>query len=312
MMPRGRFVFGNEARHAILSHDGYNVNVNQQKLEEQLKDLPLGGLRYFDRLGSTNDEAAAWLKTDCPDLALVVADEQTTGRGRGGRKWFTPAGSALAFSLVLRSDGQISQLLKYQNTARLNGLGALAVCQALQKQYDLPAQIKWPNDILVYERKLSGVLAEAHWIGNKLTAVVLGIGLNVLPASVPPGSWDTLNPHPFPATSLEAVLGASVERWGLLSAILDELLRWRQRLSGSDFLQVWEANLAYRDQWVQVFPPGMGSDFETGKILALEEDGSLQIEKESGEILRLRSGEIHPSNPPLDGFRLRPVDSPEK
>ena len=287
-------------------------DMNQQKLEEQFKNLPLGGIRYFERLGSTNDEAAAWLKRDCPDLALVVADEQTAGRGRGGRKWFSPAGSALAFSLVLRSEEQIDLLLKYQNTSRLNGLGALAVCRALQKQSGLPAQIKWPNDILVGGRKLSGVLAEAHWIGSELTAVVLGIGVNVSQSSVPPEDWDTLNPHPFPATSIEAALGASVERWALLSAILEELLIWRQRLSEPDFLQAWEANLAFRGQWVQILSPGMGIDFKTGKITALAEDGALQIEAESGEILSLRSGEINPTNPPLGGFRLRPVDSPRK
>jgi BirA family biotin operon repressor/biotin-[acetyl-CoA-carboxylase] ligase len=289
-----------------------SADMNQHRLEEQLKNLPLGGIRYFERLGSTNDEAAAWLKAECPDLALVVADEQTAGRGRGGRKWFSPAGSALAFSLVLRAEEQINQLLKHQNTSRLNGLGALAVCQALHKQYNLPAQIKWPNDILVHDQKLSGVLAEAHWIGSELAAVVLGIGVNVSKASVPPDNWDTLNPHPFPATSVEAALGASVERWALLSAILDELLIWRQRLSEPDFLQTWEANLAFRDQWVQLLSPGMESGFRIGKILSLEEDGALQIETESGEVLNLHSGEIQSPDPPLGGFRLRPVDSPEK
>jgi len=142
--------------------------MNQLKLEKQLQGRSLGAIRYFDSITSTNDEAANWIKTDAPDVALVVADEQTAGRGRSGRKWHTPAGSALAFSLVLRSEEQINQLLKYQNTARLNGLGALAVCQALQNKYELTAQIKWPNDILVQGKKVSGVLAEAHWIGNKL------------------------------------------------------------------------------------------------------------------------------------------------
>lgn len=288
-----------------------SADMNQQKLEEQLKNLPLGGLRYFDRLGSTNDEAADWIKTNAPDLALVVADEQTAGRGRGGRKWFSPAGSALAFSLVLRPDEHINQLLKYQNTARLNGLGALAVCRALQNQVGFPAQIKWPNDILVGGRKLSGVLAEAHWIGSELAAVVLGIGVNVSQASVPPDVWDTLNPYPFPATSVEAALGAAVERWALLSAILDELLIWRQQLSGPDFLHTWEANLAFRNQWVQVIPPG-GGGIETGRILGLEDDGALQVETAAGEVISLHSGEIHPSDPPLGGFRLRPVDSPKK
>jgi BirA family biotin operon repressor/biotin-[acetyl-CoA-carboxylase] ligase len=286
--------------------------MNQHELEILLGNFPLGGVRYFDQLTSTNDEAANWLKTDCPDLALVVANEQTAGRGRSGRKWFTPAGSALAFSLILRSEEQISPLRQYQNTARLNGLGALAVTLALQKKYHLPAEIKWPNDVLVNTKKLSGVLAEAHWIGNEFVAVVLGIGVNVATTAVPPNNWDTLNPQPSLATSVEAELGASLDRWDLLSAVLAELLIWRQQLSTPEFLTVWEENLAFKDQWVQIISPEMAAPAKAGKIIALEEDGALRIQDESGERHSLRVGEIHPTDPPLGGFRLRPVDSPEK
>lgn len=286
--------------------------MNQYELETRFKKFDLGGIRYFEQIASTNDEAANWIKDDCPDLALVVADKQTGGRGRGGRKWFTSAGSALAFSLVLRSEEQINQLLKYQNTARLNGLGALAVCQALQKKYTLPAQIKWPNDILVAGKKLSGVLAEAHWIGNELVAVVLGIGINVAIESVPPADWDLLNPYPFPATSVEAVLGSSVNRWDLLFAVLAELLNWRGELSGAAFLQTWEENLAFKGDQIQVILPGVDTMLETGRIIGLEDDGALQLQREAGENFEIRMGEIRPSDPPLDGFRLRLVDRPEK
>jgi BirA family biotin operon repressor/biotin-[acetyl-CoA-carboxylase] ligase len=286
--------------------------MNQLDLETRLQSLSLGGIRFFQQIPSTNDEAASWIKTGCPDLALVVADEQTAGRGRGGRKWYTPAGSALAFSLVLRSKDQINQLLEYHNTARLNGLGALAVCQALQKKYRLPAKIKWPNDILVNGKKLAGVLAEAHWIGNQLAAVVLGIGINVATASIPPVEWDTLNPHPFPATCVESVLGASVSRWDLLRAVLEELLIWRTKLSGTEFLGVWGQNLAFLGEWVQIVSPGLDTTIKIGQIIALEEDGALQIQEESGELSSLRVGEIHPSDPPLGRFHLRPVDSSKK
>jgi BirA family biotin operon repressor/biotin-[acetyl-CoA-carboxylase] ligase len=286
--------------------------MDQKELERDLKTLSLGAIRYFACTASTNDEAANWLKDDCPDLALVVADEQTAGRGRSGRKWFTPAGSALAFSLVLRAEEQIDQLPKYQNTARLNGLGALAVTQALHKKYQLPAKIKWPNDVLINGKKLAGVLAEAHWLGNQLAAVVLGIGINVTATSVPPDDWDTLNPQPFPATSVEAELGIPVDRWDLLSTVLTELLDWRQKLSSPEFLSAWEGYLALKDQWVQIVRPGMTAPDKIGKIIGLKADGALQIQDESGESTILRAGEIHPADPPLDGFHVRPVDSPKK
>ena len=76
--------------------------MNSNELKKSLSKLPLGDVRYFDTLGSTNDEALAWAATDTPDLSVVIADEQTAGRGRLDRKWFTPRGTALAFSIVLR------------------------------------------------------------------------------------------------------------------------------------------------------------------------------------------------------------------
>ena len=178
-----------------------------------MKNLPLGGIRWFHQVSSTNDEAANWIKTGCDDLSLVIADEQTAGRGRGGRRWFTPPGSALAFSVVLRVDDQINRILDLQSTARLNGLGALAVCLALQNKYSLLAKIKWPNDVLVNGKKLAGILTETDWVGNELTAVVIGIGINVATESIPPADWDANNPHPYPATSVESQFYSTVNRW---------------------------------------------------------------------------------------------------
>lgn len=286
--------------------------MKQTELETQLKNLPLGGIRFFQQIPSTNDEASNWIKVGCPDLALVIADEQTAGRGRGRRKWFTPPGSGLAFSVVLRANEQINKLLELQNTSRLNGLGALAVCNTLQKNYRLPAKIKWPNDILVNGKKLSGVLAEAHWIGNELAAVVLGIGINVATTSVPPADWDTHNPHPFPATCVESLANGSVNRWGLLYEVLEELIVWRDRLSSPEFLQTWRDNLAYLGEWVQIVSPGSNAIDKMGQIIELDEDGALKIKVKSGELSSLQTGEIHPSDLPFGGFRLRPVDSKKK
>ena len=78
------------------------------------------------------------------------------------------------------------------------------------------------------------------------------------------------------------------------------------------FLQTWEENLAYKGEWVQVLTPDPSAPFKTGIVISLEEDGTLQILETSGEVSNLRAGEIHPSDPPFGGFRLRPVDSPEK
>ena len=86
--------------------------MNLNELKKSLSKLPLGDVRYFETIGSTNDEALAWAATDTPDLSVVIADEQTAGRGRLDRKWFTPRGTALAFSIVLRLPWEVNPLFQ--------------------------------------------------------------------------------------------------------------------------------------------------------------------------------------------------------
>ena len=286
--------------------------MNQRYLEIRLKELPLGGIRFFHRLTSTNEEAASWIKQGCPDFAVVVADEQTAGRGRDGHRWYTPAGSALAFSIVLLVEGVVGQFHEYHDTTRLYSLGALAVCRVLQKKYQLPAKIKWPNDVLVDGKKLSGVLVENQWSGNEFVAAVLGIGINVATSSVPPANWDRLNPKPYPATCIETVLDAPVDRWELFHDVIRELLFWHERLSMEVYLQTLQDNLAYLGEWVQISSPGVDESHRMVRIIALEVDGALRIQEKSGQQSSLRIGEIHPTNHTLGGYHLRPVDSTQK
>src|SRR5512136_691257 len=102
--------------------------MDERTLRKTLSNISLGGLRYFEQTGSTNDMALAWAAEGAPDLALVYAEQQTAGRGRGGRRWFTPPGSALAFSLILRPTPP-----EHQFPARFSALGALAVCDVLKR-----------------------------------------------------------------------------------------------------------------------------------------------------------------------------------
>lgn len=258
---------------------------------EALAGLPLGPLRYFRKTGSTNDEAASWAASGAPDLALVVADEQTAGRGRMGRRWHTPPGAALAFSLVLRPSRSESFLVSESNSVRYTALGALAVCQSLRSHYGLEAGIKWPNDVLLAGRKAAGVLAEAQWDGRQLSAVILGIGVNVNRLSVPRA--ELLN---YPATCVEEVLGRSVPRHELLSLILSELLDWRERLWEEGFIQEWEGRMALRGQRVELRSESSTGQVtsRSGTVLGLDETGSLQLQEENGEVYSAVFGEIHP------------------
>jgi len=255
--------------------------MNGKQLQKALSDLPLGGNRYYDRLGSTNDTALAWGTEGAADLSLVVADEQTAGRGRLGRHWFTPAGSALAFSLVLRP-----ALAEQLQPSLITGLGALSLVQVLQKNYNLSAQIKWPNDVLVQGRKVAGILVESVWMGDQIESLVLGIGVNVFATAVPP--QEHLD---FPATCLEDVLKEQIDRLVLLHDLLASLIEWRTFIGKDEFIKAWESSLAYLGEQIQVWT-GSGPPL-TGQLLGLEPDGSLRLGSTNGHLLNVHFGDVH-------------------
>lgn len=261
--------------------------MDQKEIETALGYLPLGQIEYHVSIGSTNDRALALAAGDAPHFSLVIADEQTSGRGRGGRSWHTPPAAALAFSLVLRPDG--TQIAPLSRTA---GLGALAVCLAVEELYHLNPQIKWPNDVLLGGRKFCGVLAEAHWLGERLQALVLGIGINILDEAMPPVAQ--LN---FPATSLAAHYVQSIDRLKLLAAVLRHLTDWWPRLAQSEFIGAWESRLAYRGRQVQLMAESQPAII--GELIGLDPTGALCLRDKHDQVTTVQAGEIH----------LRPFDN---
>ena len=249
-------------------------------LQEYLADLPLGQVVFFPVLGSTNTEGMQRAEEGAPHLSLVAADDHTAGRGRMDRFWYSPTGASLAFSLVIRPDQN-----RAISTARLTGLGALAVCDILQSGYGLPAKIKWPNDVLVSGGKLAGVLVEAQWQGDEIHSAVLGIGINVARKSVPSqGELD------FPATSVESVFEAPVDRWLLLKQVLGALLTRLPQLDQDRFIDDWQSNLAYRGKTVQILRDG--AEPEIGRIQGLNHAGYLRLRSPGGEEKLVQSGDV--------------------
>lgn len=253
--------------------------MNQNELKKSLSKLPLDEIRYFDSISSTNDEALAWAASDAKDLSLVVADEQTAGRGRLDRKWFTPPGTALAFSLILHPTAD-----EKPHLSRMVGLAALSVADPLLAR-GLSPRIKWPNDILLNERKVAGVLIESVWSGDKVDCVVIGIGINILKGSVP--GAESLR---FPATSLEDELGSPVERAEVLHDVLSALISLRPLLGTDEFMARWEKLLAYRGRQVQVEMEGEGT--VVGSVSGLDRDGSLQLRDENGKSITVQFGDV--------------------
>lgn len=253
--------------------------MNQAELETVLANLNLSAIHYFDSVGSTNDEAVTWAKKGASDLSLVVADEQTMGRGRMDRPWFTPPRTALAFSLILRPSSAEKPLL-----SRIVGLAALALADVLQT-LNLTPQIKWPNDILLNGRKLAGILIEASWFEEEVQSIVIGMGVNIAKAAVP--TTDILG---FPATSLEGNLGYVPDRNVILHAILANIIALRPHMGTDSFMSSWEKKLAYHGRQVRVEMGGEKS--VSGKVIGLESDGSLKLRDDDGKIIAVRFGDV--------------------
>ena len=258
--------------------------MNATELQAALRDLQLGGLRFFESISSTNDEALLWASQSASDLSIVIADEQTHGRGRLGRKWFTSPETSLAVSLILRPTPDEK---KYPT--RITGLGALALTHTISK-LGLHVQIKWPNDILINGKKAAGILVESTWMGDALDTYVLGMGVNILPASVPPTDQVI-----FPATSLETELGQAIDRTELLHDILFSLIQWRPKLGTDEFINAWESSLAFRGESIQLTKDNQPP--LNGELLGLESDGSLRLNA-NNKILTVQIGEIH-MRPPM-------------
>lgn len=254
----------------------------------RLKELPLGEIYLYQELGSTNEIAEILISEGAPPFSLVLADKQTAGKGRHGRSWQTHSGKALAFSWILYPEPGI---ITPEKLGKLSGLGALAVAESLIESYQLAAEIKWPNDVLVRGKKVCGVLVEVHWTGSQLKDAVLGVGINVSRGSVP----EDKDLH-FPASSLEESDGREISRLELLIRVMRSLLKWYPELHSVDFTEAWQDKLAYKGERVTLSTSDKIID--RGILKGISPEGSLILDSDSGEERMYQTGEI----------RLRPVD----
>lgn len=220
------------------------IEVEAATILDGLKTQVLGRhVLVYPVIGSTNDEAKRLAAEGAPEGTLVLAEEQTAGRGRQGRRWHAPPGTALLMSLVLRPP------LSPDRAGQLTLALALAAAEAVEAETGLKVGFKWPNDLLVRGQKLGGILAELSVLGAALEWAVVGLGLNVNLDFAAAGLDELVGQ----ATSLSLELGRPVDRVRLLQTLLSRAEAYLATVyRGTSLHQQWNARLEQLGQPVVV------------------------------------------------------------
>jgi len=242
-------------------------------------------LLLLAQVGSTNDVAKKLALQGAPEGTVVVAEEQTAGRGRLGRRWMAPAGTCLLCSILFRP------LLPLSRANWLTMLTSMAAADAIEETTGLRVGLKWPNDLIVGPaspgqgwRKLAGVLTETGERGGQPDFVIVGIGINV---NVPPETLPDLAPN---ATSILAEIGRETDRGALLAAFLNRVeSRYRLVRDGESPQPEWASRLTTIGQPVTV---DTGEAVLVGLAEAVDEEGALLLRTPDGRIHRLLVGDV--------------------
>ncbi len=234
-------------------------------------------IHRYEVVTSTNDVAAQLAEQGADEGCVVVAEAQSAGRGRHGRAWLSPAGAGLYVSAVLRPRADVVPLVTIA--------AGVGIAEGIKAATGLDPTLKWPNDVFVGGRKLAGILAEAGSSATGVPHVVVGFGINVLPAAFPPEVASR-------ATSLEGELGRPIDSHLLLGACLDGLairyadLRSARAASVADAWRARAATMLRRQvEW------HLGDTFARGVAESIDDTGALLVRTEAG-VVRVISGNV--------------------
>lgn len=218
--------------------------------------------------------ADAFARHGAPDGTALVTEEQTAGRGRRGRVWNAPYGKAILSSLILRVSLPAARLFY------LNAAVSLGLARAVEQQTGLTTKVKWPNDLLIANRKVAGVLSTTQLRDGTLEFAVCGFGLNV---NLTPYELPATDPDALAATSLAIELGREVDRIELLRQVMSDIdevydLLWRRRFD--TVFDGWIDRLAGRGERVRV----VTSDrrVRRGILTGVDLDGALLLQTSDG------------------------------
>ncbi len=265
---------------------GFRDRFDTVRLRAELSPRSFGRvLRFREQVTSTNDVMLEMAEEGAPNGAVCLADEQTAGRGRRGYRWFSPPGCGIWTSILLRPR------LSAVRTPPLTLCAAAAVARALEAAAGATVEIKWPNDLLIRNRKVAGILAESRNTAADEPVVVIGMGINVnhTPAQFP----EDLS---HAATSLRIESGGPVPRQDLFLAILAsfETAYEGYLASGPASLHA-EVNtrLAWRGRIVEAESPAGAA----GRLSRVDDEGGLLLDRDGRSPIVIRSGSIRLRSP---------------
>lgn len=251
------------------SLSGENNIINADEISRYMKNKIK--VLYYPKTDSTNTQAKRLIAQGDNSVMLVVASEQTAGRGRQGKSFYSP-NTGIYLSLVIHPDTSL------QNAVTATTAAAVAVSRAIERLSDLRPEIKWVNDVFVNGKKACGILTEAvsDFETGIVSSVIIGIGVNITTSDFP----DTVENG--------GCLGIDISRAKLVAAIADEMLE----IAFSDysqFIEYYRTHSNILGKKINYIENGVSTP---ATAVAIDEKGGLTVEKENGERLTLRSGEI--------------------
>jgi len=270
-----------------VSRKGYRLVERPDKLDiasvnKQLQTKWLGrSIHYYEQLDSTQTKAHELAREGAAEGTLVIAEQQTAGRGRMGRTWHSPKGKGIWMSAVLRPQ------IPLQFAPQLTLLIAVALCRAIRQVTSLPAGIKWPNDLLIDGKKICGILSESVAEDEKPLYVIAGIGI-----SANLRGDDYSDELKAVATSLQIESGKAVDRTELLCQFLQELESLYVLFQEQGFAPVkllWEALTVSLNRGVRTQTPQGQLE---GTAVGLDDSGALIVRTEDGALSKWYSGTV--------------------
>jgi len=281
-----------EAGYAIeaVTSRGYRLEASPDlllaaEIQAGLRTERIGRTMHcFPLTDSTNLRASEAAEQGAPDGTVLIAEEQSSGKGRLGRRWSSPAGVNLYASLLLRPP------IVPWCAPQLTFVAALAVVEAIERVGGVKAAVKWPNDVLIAGRKIAGVLSEMRAESDRVHYVILGVGvnLNMRREQFP----DDLR---YPATSLLLERGEGVSRSAFVRCFLERFEYYYQMFLAEGFDAIrptWDAHCAMLGERVRVEQEPQAL---TGLAIGLDADGSLLVRDDDGRLHNIYAGDVSPA-----------------